>query len=1042
MYQQSIEHLDNNEKSQLQNLLIEFQDVFARDEFDLGNFTEVEHAIDTDGARPVKQRMRKTPVGFAEEEEAHLHKMLKTKVIRPSNSDWASAPVLVRKRDGSVRWCVDWRALNAATVKDSYPLPLVDECVDMLAGNKWFSKLDANSAYWQVRLKPEDCKKTAFTTKYGLYEFIRMGFGLCNAPATFARIMNLVLRGMTWKEVLSFLDDILALGKSFSDHLNTLREVFKRFRQYQLKLKPKKCILFQIKVEFLGRGVGPDGLEMSLNDIQTVKDWPEPQNSKEVERFLGLVNYHRSFIENYAEKARPLYQITSKNKFKWDNEEQKAYCELKEALVSPPILGLPNSRDPFILDTDASDFAIGGVLNQIQDGKERVISYGSFSLSSEQKKYCTTRKELLAVVRFTRQFRHYLLGRSFTIRTDHNSLTWLLRFKEPQGQIARWLEELSQFNMTIVHRPGKDHGNADALSRMQEDEGCILYKAGSKLEELPCKGCKYCVKANKAWNNFEQEVDNVVPLSQVSNEKKLENQQISIMQVLTTWDLKIENVKTEQADEKCFIDLIEWLMNRVIPDDGQLFLLNPEGKYYWTNKECFEIKHGVVWQRDPKRDILRLLVPESLRSEVMYLNHDIPSAGHQGVDRTLSRVKEKYFWRNMTKDIKEYVSVCKHCNKNKKPQRHARYEMTKFHAGAPMEKVHLDFLGPLPKTAAGNEHVLMVVDQFTKWVECIALPNQTSEVTARAVVNNFFCRFGCPFQIVTDRGTNFESKLFKSVCELLQIHKTRTTPYRPSANGQVERYNRTLMDAVRCYVGKHQSSWDLCLPQIAGAIRASVNKNTGFTANKLMLGRETISPSELLYPTCEPPGEDPETYCSTLNSNMKEAHRVARATLGESVAKMKRDYDLRLFSRQYKVGDVVYSLNSATIKGQCKKLGSPWKGPAVVVKVISPYLYKIQFQKDLVTANHDRMKLCKDKEIPAWVRRVKNKALEEGSPEEDSLDNKDEYCLCRGPEEGFMVQCDLCEDWFHGRCVNMSKDEARDRDEYLCPNCEPGSHNP
>ena len=320
------------------------------------------------------------------------------------------------------------------------------------------------------------------------------------------------------------------------------------------------------------------------------------------------------------------------------------------------------------------------------------------------------------------------------------------------------------------------------------------------------------------------------------------------------------------------------------------------------------------------------------------------------------------------------------------------------------------------------------------------MPNQTAEVTAQAVVNNFFCRFGCPFQIITDRGTNFESKLFTSVCELLQIHKARTTPYRPSANGQVERYNRTLMDAVRCYIGKHQNSWDIYLPQIAGALRASMNKNTGFTANKLMIGRETISPSELLYPTSTPQAEIPDTYCKILESNIKEAHRVARENLGESVEKMKRDYDLRLFSRQYKVGDIVYMLNSASVKGKCKKLGSPWKGPAVVIKVISSYLYKLQLQRDLVTANHDRMKLCKDREVPAWAKRERRKALEAGDPDIVPPETEQKYCLCRGPEEGFMVQCDLCEDWFHGRCVNMSRSESSEIEEYLCPNCEPGSN--
>ncbi len=283
-------------------------------------------------------------------------------------------------------------------------------------------------------------QETAFTTKYGLFEFVRMGFGLCNAPATFARGMGLVLRGMNWNTVLAFLDDILALGKSFKHHLSILRQVFERFRLYQLKLKPRKCELFQQSVEFLGRVIGPDGLEMSQSDIQTVLDWPRPESVKHVERFLGFVNYHRSFIENYAQRAAPLYQLTGKKLFLWTEEQEVAFADLKAAMTSPPVLGLPNSRDYFILDTDASDYAIGGVLQQVQNGFERVICYSSFALSPEQRRYCTTRKELLAVVRFSRQFRHYLLGKPFTVRTDHHSLTWLLRFKEPQGQIARWLE--------------------------------------------------------------------------------------------------------------------------------------------------------------------------------------------------------------------------------------------------------------------------------------------------------------------------------------------------------------------------------------------------------------------------------------------------------------------------------------------------------------------------------------------------------------------------------------------------------------------------
>jgi RNase H-like domain found in reverse transcriptase/Reverse transcriptase (RNA-dependent DNA polymerase) len=464
VFAESCKQLNEDQSLRLVQLLIEFQDVFAADEFDLGNFTAIEHQIDTGNARPVKQRIRRTPVCFAGEEEAHLQKMLKAGVIQESTSDWVSAPVLIRKRDGSVRWCIDYRALNEVTVKDLFPLPLVDDCLDTLAGSVWFSKLDANSAYWQIRIKEEDRKKTAFITKYGLFEHVRMGFGLTGAPATYARTMNLVLRGLTWKTVLAFLDDILIMGTSFDDHLVNLREALLRFREYGLKLKPKKCTFFQREVEFLGRKVSGNSISMSDIDIKVVQDWPVPTCAKEVERFMGLVNYHRGFIKDFSEIAVPLYAITGKQPFVWGEEQTKAFETLKKALSNPPVLALPNQKDMFILDTDASDLAIGAELLQVQDGEEKVIAYGSYSLTKEQRRYCVTRKELLAVVRFTRQYRHYLLGRPFIVRTDHSSLRWLMRFHEPQGQLARWLEELSQFNMVLKHRAGRKHGIADALS--------------------------------------------------------------------------------------------------------------------------------------------------------------------------------------------------------------------------------------------------------------------------------------------------------------------------------------------------------------------------------------------------------------------------------------------------------------------------------------------------------------------------------------------------------------------------------------------------
>ncbi|XP_046365604.2 uncharacterized protein LOC124141619 [Haliotis rufescens] len=383
LYHRFSTHLKLPDRRKLAELLIEFQDVFARDELDLGNFTALEHTIDTGNAKPIKQRMRRTPLGFAEEEEAHLTKMLKAGVIQPSTSEWAAAPVLIRKSDGGVHWCVDYRSLNSVCSKDVFPLRLIDECLDTLADSQWFSKLDA--------------KKTAFVTKYGLFEHARMGFGLCNAPATYARVMSLILSGLSWDIVLRFLDDAVVNGPGIPGHFVNLRAVLERFRKYNLKLKPKKCVLFQRKIEFLGRIISPGQIQINEEDLKVVKDWPIPRTTREVESFLGLANYHRVFIKDYAKMAVPLSNIMGKKPFDWGSEQQEAFEELKEALMSPPVLGLTRNTGRFILDTDASQYAIGAELIQVQDEKERTISYGSFALSPEQRRYCTTRKELLSV---------------------------------------------------------------------------------------------------------------------------------------------------------------------------------------------------------------------------------------------------------------------------------------------------------------------------------------------------------------------------------------------------------------------------------------------------------------------------------------------------------------------------------------------------------------------------------------------------------------------------------------------------------------------
>ena len=303
------------------------------------------------------------------------------------------------------------------------------------------------------------------------------------------------------------------------------------------------------------------------------------------------------------------------------------------------------------------------------------------------------------------------------------------------------------------------------------------------------------------------------------------------------WGFTFKELEKDQAADKDLKQIITWLTTKEEPDEGSLFICSPEAKYSWVNKEICRLFR----QKRTSKDLE--LVPDSLKEKAIAWHHDILSAAHQGIARTKAKLKEKFFWVRLSHDVESYVLSCSACSQNKKNKCYGKVPLTKYQAGAPMERAHINFIGPLPKTERGNEHCLMMVDHFTKWVECIPLPSKKAEVTARGAVDEFFSRFGYPFQLFSDQGRNFESKLFEALCKILEIHKARTSPYRPSANGQVERFNRTLMDAVRCFLGKTQNKLVQHVQQIVGAIRSSVNRSTGFTPNMLMLGREVNTPA-------------------------------------------------------------------------------------------------------------------------------------------------------------------------------------------------------
>ena len=471
--------LDGDQRRRLAEVLLEYADIFPVPGDPLTGHTDaVEHDINTGDRSPIRCAPRRMSPQKMKKEENCVTEMLTGGHIEASDSPWSSLVVLVTKKDGGTRFCVDYRQLNDATIKDAYPLPRIDDTLDMLAGKQWFSTLDLASGYWQVSLSQAARAKTAFATHSGLFQFRVMPFGLCNAPATFERLMDRVLQGLRWSRCLVYLDDIISFGGTFSDALSNLTLIFERLRSYGLQLKSSKCHLFRASVPFLGHIVGRRGLECDPKKIEDVKSWPIPDCLKSVRQFLGFVGYYRRFIPRFADYHR------------------RFIPRLRAALIGAPILAFPTETGQYILDTDASNFGLGGVLSQIQNEQERVVAYCSRALRPSQRRYCTTKREMLAVVAMCIQFQSYLRGARFTLRTDHKSLVWLHRFKDTEGMLSRWLHSLQQFQFSIIHRPGKDHGNADGLSRAPSS---------------PCRQCTRpdCPPATLIQHDSDQPFDSV-----------------------------------------------------------------------------------------------------------------------------------------------------------------------------------------------------------------------------------------------------------------------------------------------------------------------------------------------------------------------------------------------------------------------------------------------------------------------------------------------------------------------------------------------------
>jgi transposase InsO family protein len=1048
LFNRSTEGLTESEKCDLAILLRKHAALFASHPLDLGRTSVVSHSIDTGNARPIRQPPRRPPVAFADKEEEIIADQKKAGVIQDSTSPWASPLVYVKKKDGSIRPCVDYRKLNEVTEKDAYPLPRIDDCLDCLSGAKLFSTLDLQAGYWQIEVKEEDRPKTAFITRSGLYEYVTMPFGLTNGPGTFERCMELVLRGLQWKTLLIYLDDVILFCQSVPQSLEQLDEVFGRLAQAGLKLKPSKCELLRPQVSFLGHVVSQSGVCPDPAKVAKIKDWDPPRNVTEVRSFLGLCSYYRRFIQGFSTLAAPMNRLTEKGvPYEWTSECQQSFEALQQALGADSLMAYPTKDGAFILDTDASDTGIGAVLSQIQvdpvtgEEMERPILFASKSLSKAQRKYCVTRRELLAVVVFCQDFRHYLLGRRFTVRTDHNALRWLLAFRNPSDQMARWLELLSQYNFSIQHRPGVKHGNADALSRYPcPPDDCPEYDGVTALEDLPCGGCKACTRKHEQWSPFQQ-VDDVVPLTAkrvnpapVSKDSagthplvlgarqtwqylqwlalwltNLGSEALAVLglhlmlwnEVIQADDLTPPRVRAtgeqliipggwidaytptqlaeKQTQDPDLAPVIDWLQKKEKPSRDEAAAFSPVTRNLWLQYDQLSLQQGVLCRSQPQvhdaSPCYQLVVPKSLQKEVLASLHDSLSGAHLGLKKTVSKLKQRFYWFGFKTSVRDWIRNCVSCGARKRPHHTPRAPLQSYRVGAPMDRVAMDIVGPFPLSNQGNRYILVIQDHFTKWTEAYALPDYTATTVAKMFVYEFVSRFGAPLEVHTDQGRNFEADLFKEMCQLLGAHKTRTSPYRPCSNGSVERFNSTLLKMITAYVSQNQGDWDEHLPLLTSAYRSSEQQTTQFTPNQLMLGREVMLPIQVLLGVPDPGGEPPwyYDYVADLQERMNKAFSLVREHFKAAQRTQKDVYDTRVANQSYQEGDAVFTRDDVKKIGKSPKLKTdPWKGPYIITRRFSSILFEVRGHPKSKprVLHHDRLKPYPEEMLPSWAKRL------------------------------------------------------------------------
>lgn len=719
-----------------------------------------------------------------------------------------------------------------------------------------------------------------------------------------------MLRGLSWKSCLVYLDDIIIFSKTIQEHVSHLQEVFERLRNAGLKLKPEKCHFAKAELKYLGHVVSREGISPDPEKIDAVRSYPVPRNLKNLRAYLGLSRYYRKFIKSYSEIAAPLYELTKKDTpFVWNDARQTAFDKLKELLVSPPILGFPDLDKPFTLDTDCSSQSAGSVLCQEQGSVERVISYAGRKLNDAGKKYSITEKECLSLVFGVKHFDCYLRHTTFNAVVDHAALKWLFSLKQPTGRLARWIAFLQSYQMNIIYRAGHLHGNADSLSRRSYDE----------TENVDRKN-KSCTITDKAIKNL------TLP------------QGISMNEIIS-----------HQVKDPDIKPIIDYLVHSKLPDDSRKrqSILIKQDQYFMHKGVLYHVE-----QCKPKLEndvTLQLVIPRLLVPTILKILHDCQfQGGHVGTSRTMAKAKSRFYWNHMYRDIANWISSCEVCTQKKRPPNPIRAHITPMPISSPFERISTDILGPLPFCKdSKNRYVLVFVDYFTKYVEMVPIKNIDAAIVANEFLKNIICRHGVPKYLHSDRGTQYLSNIVKEVCRLLDVKKTQTTSFHPQCNGQSERMMSVNLNSLSKYVDDKHDDWDKDIPFVQFVHNTTpCLDSTDFTPYFLTHGRNPTTFVDLDIDIPDNLKTGTADFIGPLIDRFTKAKDYVKHKLDERKAIMVKRTNKKINEPKFAVGETVYLYRPVVTPGKTAQFLKPWVGPFIISEKLSDIHMKLRRVSD------------------------------------------------------------------------------------------------